>query len=127
MKLHQPMQRGCTLQEKARTLDYINRIRAACGSNQLDSLPEGTVRSSSDCSIARALNELSQTVLVFQDVIQVDDLEFARIIAEEFDLAQYKVDSAQDNLYNVPLPKIMQVFVENFDEGLYEDLVAAAV
>ena len=115
------------MREQQRTLAYVNRIRAACGSSELITLPAGTARSSSDCSIARALSGLSQTVLVFQEVIQVDDLAFARIIAEEFGFTTDSIglDSDENNkLYCVPLPKVMSVFVENFDEGLYEELVA---
>ena len=116
------------MREQQRTLTYVNRIRAACGSSQLDTLPAGTVRSSSDCAIARALSELSQTVLVFQEVIQVDDLAFAKIVAEEFGYtsAVIGLDCNEDiKLYCIPLPKVMSMFVENFDEGLYEELVLA--
>lgn len=117
-----------TLYEKKATLRYVNRIRAACGVTELDSLPSGTQRSSSDCVIARALCEASQGVLVFQEGIYSDDLAFAKIIAEEFGYLHdcIGLDSSDDiKKYVVPIPKIMSAFVENFDEGLYPELVTS--
>lgn len=116
------------MREQQQTLKYVNRIRAACGSSKLDNLPAGNIRSSSDCVIARALHEINQSVLVFQEVIQVDDLTFAKIIAEEFGYtsACIGLDNHEEiKMYCVPLPKVMSAFVEQFDEELYPELVLA--
>ena len=55
-------------------------------------------------------------------------MAFAKIVAEEFGYtsAVIGLDCNEDiKLYCIPLPKVMSMFVENFDEGLYEELVLA--
>ena len=69
------------MRDRKETLSYVNRVRSAYGLDAVTELPAGTMRSAEDCVIARALNETGFSTLVYQDVIQVDDWEFANIIA----------------------------------------------
>ena len=120
--------RGCTLYEQEATLRYVNRIRKSCGTNSLDNLPKGCQRSSSDCVIARALHELDDKVLVFQDGIYSDNLIFAKIVAENFGYTQDSIGlDVEDGVkrFVVPMPKILSSFVENFDDGAYPELVVS--
>lgn len=110
------------------TLGYVNRIRNVYGHNPLSKLPSGTIRSSTDCVIARALFEVEESVAVFQEVICTEDLTFAKIVAEEFGFTIDSIGFSREDgirMYNVPLPKLMSTFVENFDEGLYLELIDA--
>ena len=114
--------------EQEATLRYVNRIRKSCGTNTLDNLPKGSQRSSSDCVIARALHELDDNILVFQDGIYSEDLIFAKIVAANFGYTQDAVGlDTSDGVkrFVVPMPKILASFVENFDDGAYPELVFA--
>lgn len=97
----------------------------------MSELPAGTMRSAEDCVIARALSETGHSALVYQDVIQVDDWEFANIIAREFgyigDDAVGTSDEFELRNYFVPLPRVMTEFVEKFDTGKYSDLALAGI
>ncbi len=119
------------MRDRKETLRYVNRVRSAYGLDAVTELPAGTMRSAEDCVIARALNETGFSTLVYQDVIQVDDWEFANIIAREFgyigESAVGTSDEYELKAFYVPLPTAMSEFVEKFDAGEYSDLALASV
>lgn len=84
------------------------------------------MKSSSDCVIARALHDVEETVSVFHEALCTEDLTFAKIVAEEFGFTSDSIGFEREDgirMYNVPLPRQMALFVENFDAGTYEDLI----
>jgi len=113
------------MNEEQFTLERVNRLRESAGYQPLSTLPSGEQRSPGNCVVARALHDIDPSVLIFSEGIFTDNRVFAKIIAKSFDynyeLTIWKHTTSYQ--YGVPVPVPMSSFVNNFDEGLYPELV----
>lgn len=113
------------MNEEQFTLERVNRLRNSAGYQPLSELPSGDQRTPGSCVVARALQDIDPTVMVFKEGIFTDNKEFAKIIAESFEynyeLVIWKHIASYQ--YGVPVPVPMGSFIDNFDEGLYPELV----
>lgn len=113
------------MNEEQFTLERVNRLRRSAGYQPLDGLPSGDQRTPGNCVVARALHDIDPTVVVFSEGIFTDNKEFARIIANSFG-HNYELDIVMNDTryqFGVAVPLPMASFIENFDEGLYPELV----
>ena len=116
---------GGIMNEEQFTLERLNRLRKSAGHQLLSTLPAGEQRTPGNCVIARALQDIDPTVVVFSEGIFTDNKEFARIIANSFG-HNYELDIVMNDTryqFGVAVPLPMASFIENFDEGLYPELV----
>ena len=107
------------------TLERVNRLRKSAGHQPLSTLPSGDQRTPGNCVVARALHDIDPTVMVFSEGIFTDNKEFAKVIANSFGY-NYELVIAKNGAsyqFGVPVPLPMASFIENFDEGLYPELV----
>lgn len=113
------------MNEEQFTLERVNRLRESAGHQPLSTLPSGEQRSPGNCVVARALHDIDPSVMIFSEGIFTDNRVFAKIIAKSFDynyeLTIWKHTTSYQ--YGVPVPVPMSSFVNNFDEGLYPELV----
>ena len=116
------------MNEEQFTLDALNQVRASRGASTIHQLPSGSRHDPSKCVVARALFDIDPTVLVYKEGIFTENETFAKIIARSFNYDTNSVQfSEEENLprYFVPTPYKMCRFIDDFDTGLYPELVAS--
>ncbi len=113
-------------QEKV-LLRFVNRVRTAIGGEAITQLSAGIQCAPQDCIVARSLNDLDPSVLVYHESIFCNCYAFAKIVADNFGY-HYDIIEEDDSIgicqYIVPIPYKIKSFIADFDDGLYPHLVA---
>jgi len=109
------------------TLELVNMIRDLSGHEALSELPKGSVRDSSNCSVANALKDIEPEVLVYKEGIFSCNADFIRLVAKAFGYRHDLIIWKQPGVYRygVPAPMPMGYFIQDFDKGCYPELVSA--
>ena len=102
-------------------LSRINHIRAAYRLVPLGRLVAGQKGIARECVLSRSLRQRSGIVISVTSVsIVVTSKAYAEVIAREFGVEVRETAA----VYQCDTPELFQDFIDDFDSGLYPELVA---
>lgn len=98
---------------------HINAIRQCYGVEPINRLPQAHRNVAQDCVIARALRDIDDQVMVYNNQILTTDEVFAQIIAVEFGTKMVHADGRPA----ARLPQRVRNWITEFDRGVKPHLI----